>query len=158
MRAYLTSASLLFFLQKTPLPHVELRPPPPPVFGPRQTFSACVFACLAWLFGLLCTSACKTAWRASRGRIRGQLKVSELRRASPKGSCSADGYKQDLGKCCATRRHAWPTIGLDGHNSCCSPSTSPRPPLPPPTDLAVTSPQPQQRLRPLQKHLSQQAH
>lgn len=75
--------------------------PPLPAFAPRQTFSACVFACLAQLFGLVCTSACKTAWRASRGRIRGQLKVSELRRASPKGSCSADGYKQDLRKCCA---------------------------------------------------------
>lgn len=40
------------------------------VWPPCEAFSACVFAyiaCLARLFGLVCTSACKTAWRASRG-------------------------------------------------------------------------------------------
>lgn len=69
MRACLTPASLFFFLQKAPPPRAALRPPLP-TFGPRvrRFLLACLrIACLAQLFGLVCTSACKTAWRASRG-------------------------------------------------------------------------------------------
>lgn len=69
MRACLTPAPLFFFLQKAPPPHAALRPPLP-TFGPRvrRFLLACLrIACLAQLFGLVCTSACKMAWRASRG-------------------------------------------------------------------------------------------
>lgn len=122
----------LFLFPKDPTAPTWHCDPPLPAFGPRvrRFLLACLrIACLARLFGLMCVSACKMRGVPAGGRIRGRVKVSELKRASPKGSCSADGYKtgslEVLHRVHGRPSGLWPQkkeFLRDAHNSCRFPS------------------------------------
>lgn len=110
----------------------------------RRFLLACLrLACLARLFGLVCTSACKMAWRASRGTDprpgEGERVLSGL---LPRARVPQTVTNRISGS--AAPRRAWPTSGLVASkkkkmSSCATRITHAGPP-PPPTDLAVTPP------------------